>query len=185
MKKQNVYLTGFMGAGKSTIGPILANTLGWDFYDLDKVIERKYGQKIRDIFEQSGEDFFRKIETEELLILSKRKKIIVSLGGGTIANDNNMAILKLTGRIVYLKTSPETVSARLLYKRDRPNLKVNEKENVSRDEFLARITSLYEARKHYYEQADLIIDTDSFSVGKTVDKIAAIIIKDEKENPVV
>jgi shikimate kinase len=185
MKKHIIYLTGFMGAGKSTIGPILANTLGWDFYDLDKVIENKYGQKIRDIFEQSGEDFFRKIETEELITLSKRKRIVVSLGGGTIANDLNFNILKATGSIIYLKASPEVVSARLLHKRDRPSLKVNEKEDFSREEFLSRIKSLYDARKEYYEQADLIIDTDRYSVGKTVDRIADIIRKEQKNNPVV
>ncbi len=185
MKKQIIYLTGFMGAGKSTIGPILANTLGWDFYDLDKVIENKYGQKIRDIFEQSGEDFFRRIETEELTTLSKRRRIVVSLGGGTIANENNFLILKNTGRIIYLKASPEIVSARLLHKRDRPSLKVNEREDFSREEFLSRIKSLYDARKEYYEQADLIIDTDKSSVGRTVDKIADIIRKEQKDYPVV
>src|SRR3970282_713969 len=101
--KQIIYLTGFMGSGKSTIGPILANTLGWDFYDLDRVIEKKTGKKIRQIFEQDGENFFRKIETETLKELSVNNKVIISLGGGTIVSDENIGILKNSGKLIYLK----------------------------------------------------------------------------------
>src|SRR5690606_40072973 len=90
--KQIIYLTGFMGSGKSTIGPILANTLGWDFYDLDRVIENKTGKKVREIFEQDGESFFRSLETETLEELSELDKTIISLGGGTMANAENIKI---------------------------------------------------------------------------------------------
>ncbi len=63
MKKNIYYLTGFMAAGKSTIGPILANTLGWNFFDLDKEVEKQEGMKIVELFESKGEDYFRDIET--------------------------------------------------------------------------------------------------------------------------
>ena len=75
MKNNIVYLTGFMGAGKSTIGPILANTLGWNYYDLDKVIEEKIGKKIKQIFEEEGEIFFRETERDVLTDLLKRRKL--------------------------------------------------------------------------------------------------------------
>ena len=66
MNKKIVYLTGFMASGKSTIGPILANTLGWNFFDLDRLIEEAAGLSVRMIFEENGEDYFRELETETL-----------------------------------------------------------------------------------------------------------------------
>ncbi|HSP87706.1 MAG TPA: shikimate kinase [Ignavibacteriaceae bacterium] len=174
--KQIIYLTGFMGSGKSTIGPILANTLGWDFYDLDRIIEKKTGKKIREIFEQDGEDYFRKIETESLREVSICNKTIISLGGGTIASDENMAILKSSGKLFYLKMSMEAAYGRLKYKRDRPALK-NTSDDLSQEELMNTIDDLMKKRKIYYEQADFTIDTDKSSVGKTVDRIVNIIFK--------
>ena len=173
--KNTIYLTGFMGSGKSTIGPILANTLGWDFFDLDKLIENKAGQKIREIFEQEGESHFRKIETETLREISESKNVIISLGGGTIANKENLEILKKTGKIIYLKVSLDTVYHRLKYKKDRPALTKSDSESLSREEMTNRINKLMDTRTKYYEQADYTIDTDNNSLGKTVDKIVKII----------
>jgi len=178
--KQIIYLTGFMGSGKSTIGPILANTLGWDFYDLDKVIEKKTGKKIRQIFEQDGENFFRKIETETLRELSVNNKVIISLGGGTIVSDENIGILKNSGKLIYLKMSSEAAFGRLKHKRDRPALK-NDAEDFSEKELMNTISNLMKARTDYYEQADFTIDTDKSSVGKTVDKIVMLISAMEME----
>jgi shikimate kinase len=172
--KQIIYLTGFMGSGKSTIGPILANTLGWDFYDLDRVIENKTGKKIREIFERDGEDFFRTMETDTLKEISNNNKAIVSLGGGTIVSDDNIKILKSSGKLIYLKMSEEAAYERLKYKRDRPALK-NETGEFSEKDLLKRINELMVTRSSYYEQADFTIDTDKSSVGKTVDKIVNII----------
>src|SRR5690606_13849437 len=101
---------------------ILANTLGWDFYDLDRVIEKKTGKKVKEIFEQNGELFFRTIETEALKELSLLNKIIISLGGGTMAGEGNIEILKSSGKIIYLKMSMEAAVKRLKFKRDRPVL---------------------------------------------------------------
>ena len=179
--KNIVYITGFMGSGKSTIGPILANTLGWDFYDLDKVIENKTGRKIREIFEKEGEDHFRKLETETLKEISNSDKVVVSLGGGTIASEENLEILKETGKVIYLKVSLKSVYERLKYKRDRPALIKDISEDVSKEELTDRINKLMDARAKYYEQADYTIDTDSASVGKTVDKIVKIISKAQPE----
>lgn len=163
-----------MGSGKSTIGPILANALGWDFYDLDRVIEKRTGKKIREIFEQDGEIFFRRIETETLKEISNYDKTIISLGGGTIASEENIKILKTSGKLFYLKMSMEAAYRRLKYKRDRPALK-NTSEDFSKEELMNKIDELMKARMNYYEQADFTIDTDKSSVGKTVDKIVKII----------
>jgi shikimate kinase len=172
-----IYLAGFMGAGKSTIGPILANTLGWEFFDLDRVIEDKTGKKIRQIFTESGEQYFREIETNTLRELSVGSDSIVALGGGTITISENRDILKVSGKVVYLKTSPEKVYERLKNKRDRPILLNEQGENLSRTEFIGKVNTLFESRKQYYEQADIIIDTDVETIGKTIDRLAAIINK--------
>ena len=178
MKKKIYYLTGFMSAGKSTIGPILANTLGWNFYDLDKEVEKEQRMKIVEIFEQKGEEYFRKSETALLEKLSKDDEAIISLGGGAIASDVNFKIIKSTGKIIYLKSSPEMAYKRLRFKRDRPAFVFEGEEVPSKEEFLERINKLLDSRKKYYEQADFVIDTDNQTVGKTVDIIAKYIIKD-------
>jgi len=181
MKKKIYYLTGFMAAGKSTIGPILANTLGWEFYDLDKEVEKKEGMKIIELFNQKGEEYFRKSETEILKELSGRNEVIISLGGGAIASDENFRIIKSSGKIIYLKSSPEIVYRRLRFKRDRPAFIFEGEELPSEEQFLKRINELLNARKKYYEQCDYVIDTDSQKVGKTVDIIAKYITKDLSE----
>ena len=181
MKKKIYYLTGFMAAGKSTIGPILANTLGWEFYDLDKEVEKKEGTKITELFNRRGEEYFRKSETEILRKLSGRNEVIISLGGGAIASDVNFRIIKSSGKIIYLKSSPEIVYKRLRFKRDRPAFIFEGDELPSKEEFLRRINELLEARKKYYEQCDFIVDTDTQKVGKTVDIIAKFINKDLSE----
>jgi shikimate kinase len=178
MKKKIYYLTGFMSAGKSTIGPILANTLGWNFYDLDKEVEKKEKLKVVEIFEQKGEDYFRKSETALLEKLSQHDESIISLGGGAIASEINFDIIKSTGKIIYLKSSPEMAYKRLRFKRDRPAFVFEGEEVPSKEEFLERINKLLDSRKKYYEQADFVIDTDNQTVGKTVDIIAKYIIKD-------
>ena len=76
MRKKIYYLTGFMSAGKSTIGPILANTLGWNFLDLDKAIEEEESMKITEIFDAKGEEYFRKKELEKLKEISKKNPIL-------------------------------------------------------------------------------------------------------------
>jgi len=166
-----------MGAGKSTIGPILANTLGWNFYDLDKVIEEKVGKKIKEIFAEEGERYFREIERKILQELSGGENLIISLGGGTMANQTNLDILKNSGEVIYLKVSPEAVFKRLIHKRDRPILKIDSEDNFNSNELMNRINRLYNERQKYYEQADITVDTDNINVGKTVDKIVMLICK--------
>lgn len=183
MKQKIIYLTGFMGAGKSTIGPILANTIGWDSCDLDVHIEKKIGKKVRQIFEQEGERFFRKIETETLMELSTRTNLVVSLGGGTMADENNLAILKNSGTIIYLKASDDSFYKRLRYKRDRPSLAVNETDDFTKETLIKRINNLMSDRIKYYEQAEIIIDTDNSTIGRTVDKIVKLLkVKDKEGN---
>jgi shikimate kinase len=175
MKGNVIYLAGFMGAGKSTIGPILANTLGWNFYDLDKVIEEQEGKKVKEIFETKGESYFRKAERELLGKISAQDNVIVSLGGGTMAGEENLNFLKKTGRIFYLKASREAIYKRLKYKRDRPALHINGDFPDTKEQLMELIDKLLNEREKFYLLSDHIILTDNIPVGKTVDKIARII----------
>ncbi len=170
-----IYLTGFMGSGKSTIGPILANTLGWDFYDLDFVIEKKEGKKVSKIFEEKGEEYFRKLENETLLELSEKDNLIIALGGGTVTSQSNIDLMKKKGKIIYLKISPESAYKRLRFKRDRPVLTRDNTVNLEKDEFIKKIDELLNKRKKFYEQADITIETNNIPMGILVDKLAKLI----------
>lgn len=179
MGNKIIYLDGFMAAGKSTIGPILANTLGWDFYDLDHVIEIELGKKIVDIFSDEGENYFRQKESEILLKLSKMNRVVISLGGGTSSSCGNLETISATGKVVYLKASLEALYRRLRNKRDRPIVN-SMSENEGKDNLRVKISQLLLLRVPFYEKADLIVDTDTTPLGQTVDKIAKLILRDKK-----
>lgn len=167
-----IYLTGFMTSGKSTIGPILANVMGLDFYDLDEQIEKKEERKVVTIFEESGEQYFRDLESTVLNEIALRDNIVIALGGGTIVNPVNFEMMKKSGKVIYLKVSPETLYNRLKHKTDRPIFKDLVLREKNEKEFLARINELLEKRKNVYEKADLIIDTEVTQFGRTIDRIA-------------
>lgn len=167
-----------MASGKSTIGPILANTLGWNFLDLDKLVEKEAGKSIKKIFEEEGEEYFRKLETQTLRKTNDLENYIIALGGGTIVSDINLEIIKSSGYLIYLESSPEETYKRLRFKRDRPALLFNGEEEPSKIEFLEKINSLLQMRINYYNQADIKINTDNCTVGKTVDRISHIIRKE-------
>lgn len=172
MSEKRIYLTGFMTSGKSTIGPILANVLGFEFFDLDKVIEINEKLTVVEIFEKKGEKYFREIETETLERLSKMENVVVSLGGGTLTNKTNLDLLKQTGKIIYLKVSPNTLYKRLKNKINRPLFRDLVMEERPKEDFMNRINEMLDKRGVFYEKADFIIETDIRPFGITVDIIA-------------
>jgi shikimate kinase len=171
LKKGLVFLTGFMGSGKSTIGPILANALGWEFVDVDKWIESKTDKKIVDIFSATGEQAFRALEQQTLRELLARNECVVSLGGGTLANEENFEFIRNNGIIVYLQLSSDNLLERVKYKTDRPMLKDPEGRPLQGEELKDRIDELLEVRERYYSRAHIIIPADAMKVGPTVDAI--------------
>ena len=177
MRKKIFYLAGFMASGKSTIGPILANTIGWNFYDLDKEVENREGKKIVTIFEDSGENYFRKIESEILHNLSTQTNLIVALGGGTLMIPQNREVIRKTGRLIFLRSSPEILYKRLVHKRNRPVLLTGISEEDKERILFQKIESLMSERIEYYEQAEFVFDTDKVSIGEVVDKIAQVITR--------
>jgi shikimate kinase len=170
-QKHLIYLTGFMGCGKSTIGPILANTLGYSFADVDKVIEERVGKSVRDIFREDGEKFFRDIERQVVSELSRRDHQVVSLGGGSVVDPGTFAMIKNSGILVYLYSSPEQLLRRLRHKTDRPVLANSEGANLAPEELRERVMQLFAAREPLYAQAQVIVHTDEKKVGLTVDEI--------------
>lgn len=172
MDEKRIYLTGFMTSGKSTLGPIIANVIGFDFFDLDKEIEKKENLTVIEIFEKKGEAYFREIESRILRKLSDGNRVVISLGGGTITNLENYELMKQTGKIVYLKVSPANLYKRLKNKIDRPLFRDLVLGENPQEDFIHRIKELLEKRKVFYEKADLTIDTDMSPIGITVDKIA-------------
>jgi len=166
-----IYLTGFMGSGKSTIGPILANTLGYHFVDIDRQIETEKGKSVTSIFKEDGEEAFRAVERTVLLRISETDRIVVSLGGGTVALEENFRLVRSSGVIVYLQLSVEEAVRRMKHKTDRPMLRDGEGNTLPEKVLEQRIRELLAAREGYYKRADIIIPTEGHNVGKTVDEI--------------
>ena len=170
-KKSLVYLAGFMGSGKSTIGPILANTLGFEFVDIDKLVENKAAKRIIDIFTNDGEQAFRALEHASLQEIATRSHSVVSLGGGTIADEANFQLIHGSGIIVYLKLSPEEILQRVHHRTDRPLLSGAGGERLPVKEIEKRVQDLLGRREQFYARADVVIQTDRKRVGTTVDEI--------------
>jgi len=175
MLSKIVYLAGFMATGKSTVGSILANTLGWNFYDLDEVIESKYNFSIKKSFTEKGEDEFRAVENKALAELNPEENAIVALGGGTMMNQKNISLMKKKGLIVLFKSSENEIYHRMKHKINRPLTLDNNGDILGEKELRNKIKELLQSRKKFYEQADIKIYTGNERVGITVDKLSKII----------
>jgi shikimate kinase len=148
----HLILVGLPGVGKTTIGRAVARKLGRSFLDFDQEIERRAGMEVREIFRLKGEDHFRGLEfalTEEL---SRSGGMVLSPGGGWITQERSVELLRSTGRIIYLRASPEAVARRLRRVETRPLL-------AGRDPVLA-LRELYQKRHTLYETADAVVDTE-------------------------
>ena len=171
VRKDRIYLTGFMGCGKSTIGPILANTIGYDFVDVDRRIEQVEGRSINEIFTEKGERYFRDLERTVLMKVCTLPRTVISLGGGTMTVPENLEVVLATGLVVYLKITPEQLFHRLRHRSDRPLLRTADGSQLADEELKARIQLLYEAREPLYARAEIVVPTDGKRLGLTVDQI--------------
>ncbi len=172
-----IYLTGFMGSGKSTIAPVLAQRLGFGLIDIDREIELSAGQTISEIFRTAGESHFRTLEHAILDDISKRERSVVSLGGGTVMHADNLHVVRSTGILVYLKARPETIFGRVRLRMDRPLLDGIDGRRPSDEELDIRIRQLMAEREPSYAQADITIVTDDEQVNRTLDELADRILK--------
>jgi len=166
-----IFLTGFSGSGKSTIGPLLANSLGYEFVDLDQAIEKSAGKTITRIFGEDGETYFRNLEMMTLQALVTKNRMVISLGGGVLENDQSYTLIQKSGTMVYLKSPIRTLAKRLCNKTDRPLLKGDEGQKLSREEIEEKIAAILARREPRYETAEITVQTDIKRIGSTVEEL--------------
>ena len=160
MPKDRIFLVGFMGSGKSTVGPLVAARLGWSFIDLDRQIEREQGKPIRQIFELQGEPEFRRIETCHLRSLKERAACVIALGGGAFVQEANRPIVAELGVSVFLDCRLEVIRARCPADGKRPLLATPQ-----------RVEDLYAARQPFYRLSDFSVDASDIDPAQVADLI--------------
>ena len=156
----NVILVGFMGAGKSSVGRILAARLGRCFVETDEMITAAEGRPIPEIFAEKGEAHFRALEDEVVRLLGLKRGDVIATGGGLPCRDGRLEALRAIGTVVWLSGDFEALYERALRGGDRPMLSGKTREQAE---------ALYEARRPFYAKADLAVDT----TGLNPDQVAA------------
>ncbi|ERN53052.1 shikimate kinase [Alkalihalophilus marmarensis] len=162
-----IYLTGFMGSGKTTVGQALGKTLGFQVIDTDQWIEEDQQKKIKEIFNEGGEKLFRSLETEALRELSQ-KKAVITTGGGIILKEENRKIMKESGTVIFLDCAIEEVIRRTSNDDSRPLLKEKSKGDIQ---------SMYEDRLPLYKEADIHLDTTGRSILEIVAELKSAMLK--------
>jgi shikimate kinase len=166
----SIFLVGMMGAGKTSVGRVLAKRLGKVFHDSDHVIEERTGVKIPVIFEIEGEAGFRIRETSVIDELTALPDIVLATGGGAILSESNRTSLRSRGMVVYLRATVRDLLNRTRHDRNRPLLQTADPR--------ARLTELYELRDPLYrETAHVIIETGSQSLTSLVNRLHQMLLE--------
>ena len=157
-----------MGSGKSTIGPPLAKDLGFEFFDVDAIIEQSAGKSIPKIFQQEGESFFRALEKQVLSQCVDKSNCVISLGGGTLIDPENVDTVKQSGVLIYLSVRPNSIWERVKKSNKRPLLQNPDGSLLSESEALHLIEQLLTIRQKGYNCADVTIPTDDKSIDNVL-----------------
>lgn len=173
LKGATLFLIGMMGSGKTTTGQMLAQTLNYQFFDTDQLIEKLASQSIREIFNQYGEETFRPLETQVLSELSSYRRLVISTGGGIVLPRMNWSYLR-HGLVVWLDVEVETLWERLKNDDTRPLLK-------TADPF-ATLQETLEARRQMYEQADVWVKIPSGATAQQVNELVLTSIQPKLRN---
>jgi shikimate kinase len=160
-----VYLVGFMGAGKTTAGKDLADLLGWSFADLDETICRAEGRSIPQIFRESGELFFRQRERAALCSLAAPSRLVVATGGGTYVSEENRSLVEAAGWSVWLQVSLPEALRRCGGGEGRPLAGTR-----------AEVEALFRYRQEFYRCARLRMDTESLAPGEVAPKVLQLML---------
>ncbi len=154
VRTPGIYLIGFMGCGKTTVGRLLADELGWGFVDIDEDIEKKEKVSIAEIFDSRGEEVFRALETaalhSQVHMIQCGRPMVVALGGGAFTREENYGMVEENGVTLWLDCALETLHARVADAATRP---------LARDP--RRFADLYHARRDSYTRADFRIDASA------------------------
>jgi shikimate kinase len=157
-----IFLVGFMGSGKTTIGKKLANYLKYEFIDLDKLIESKVAMSIVEYFEIHGENAFRDLEREVLQSATFADNVIVATGGGAPCYGDNMAWMNANGHVVYLSLPPKALAFRLENsKTDRPLIK-----HLKGDELVDFISNKLTEREKFYNQSKFVVSASDLTAER-------------------
>lgn len=173
---RNIYLIGFMGTGKTTVGRILAARLGLRFVDMDDWIVERAGKPIPRIFSEDGEPQFRTLERAVAQDLSQQSGWVVATGGGVVTNPANMADFAASGLPVCLSASPEVILARVAGDTNRPLL------SGTRDEKMQKMAALMDKRRALYAAVPHQVDTSGLSPDAVADRIQAMYHGTEQES---
>jgi len=165
----NIYLVGFMGTGKTSVGALLAKSKKWHFVDIDELISFREQRRIVDIFAKEGEAYFRKLEKKTLKEIAAQKHFVVSCGGGIVIDKNNVKLMKETGRLICLSASAREILKRVSGDSSRPLL-------IGKDP-LKRIELLLKMRAPYYMRADNCIDTTGLSIKQVASKASRLLLR--------
>lgn len=169
----NLYLVGFMGTGKTTVGRALAQRLGMRMIDVDAEIERREGMTVPEIFKQRGEPAFREMEREFITAGHPTTDCIVSCGGGLVVQPGMIEELRRRGIVVCLTARPETILARTQGNKNRPLLETEDP--------LARIRELLEKREPAYRAAGTQVLTDMRPLAEIVGHVQRVYLREARE----
>ena len=164
----NIYLIGYRGTGKTTFGKRLADHLSWDFIDSDDEIVNSSGMTISEIVNNKGWNKFREIERQTIKRISKMEKCIIATGGGVILDPINISRMQASGKIVWLKATPETIKARLIEDDNTADLRPALTEKGLDDEI---VETLSEREPLYRNAMDFDFDTDKIDISKLCEKV--------------
>ena len=165
--KSLIVLTGMMGCGKTTAGVLLAKKIGYDFIDIDKELEKSENMTVTNIFNEFGEQYFRKIEKLKIFEFTSHKNLVMALGGGAFEDEETRKILKKYGIVIYLKATPGCIFQRIKSEIHRPLLH----KNFSVDS----IAFILKKRAGNYEKAQFTVDTCDKTPDEVVNKIMRVI----------
>jgi shikimate kinase len=168
----NVILVGFMGAGKSTVGRLVARRLGRCFVETDDMITAKEGRSIPAIFTERGEAHFRALEDEAIALLALKGGDVIATGGGLPCREGRAEALRALGTVVWLRGEFDTLYARALAGGDRPMLAGRRREDVQ---------ALYESRVPYYGRAHVIVETDGLGTDQVAARVCQALRHQERE----
>ena len=162
-----IVLVGLPGAGKSTAGLGLAKKLGWDFVDLDRMIEDMAHHEVAQIFAERGEAAFRAMERDATAELRERTNLVVAAGGGWMSNREASALLQPHGRSIYLRVAPGSALARL-------GSGISTRPLLLGGDPLRSLTALLDKRRGDYESADAVLDTETLDSQQVIDSLYVI-----------
>lgn len=167
LTNRNIILTGFMGAGKSEVGRLLADSLSRQFTDTDAAIEQETGLSISEIFRRYGEAYFRSLERHQIMKLVGKRNLVVALGGGTLMNPDNLADLRKDGVLVYLRADFSRLMERVGKGSSRPLVSGSGSREV--------LERLFKDREVLYRQADLIVETGHLRPAEVAERIVKLL----------